>query len=179
VGRGNGPWLGTPATDLAEDRVDSGAIGCDTVHLFGRFRGQPIQRNQFRTFLFSGRRLPPEVGLTQTVGALPAPAAGRFVDRVREQIAACPKQDAGAGTEVQDLVRSDRRDVALSAWRLTTALPGDRSVEYHLAVVRRGSSLSLLVYVSAPRARIDDDDFVALARRSLERLGEMGPYNRG
>lgn len=176
VGRDHGPWIGTPPTDLTEDRVDSGAIGCDTVHLFGMFRGRPIEANQFRTFLFREGRLPPEVGLTQTVGALPSPAAGRFVQRIRDEIAACPDQDASAGTEIQELARTGRGTTALSAWRLTTALPGDRSVEYHLAVVRRGTSVSLLVYVAAPRARIADADFVALARRSLERLDRMEPY---
>ncbi|MFC5727673.1 MULTISPECIES: hypothetical protein [Nocardioides] len=177
VGRDHGPWIGTPAAELTDDRADSGAIGCDTVHLFGTFRGHAIEANQFRTFLFREGRLPPEVGLTQTVGALPARAAGRFVERIRGQIAGCPDRDASAGTEVEELARTGRGTTALSAWRLTTALPGDRSVEYHLAVVRRRSSVSLLVYVAAPRARIADNDFVALAHRSLERLARMDPYD--
>ncbi|WP_435772091.1 hypothetical protein [Nocardioides sp. SYSU DS0651] len=179
VGRDYGPWVATPPTTLKEDRVDAGAIGCSTVHLFGEFRGNRIQDNQFRTFLFNRGNLPPEVGLTQTVGSLPARAADRFVQRIRDQIAACPDQDASAGTEVEELARSGDGRTALSAWRLTTALPGDRSVEYNVAVVRRGTAVSLLVYVAAPRARIGDADFVALARRSLERLARMEPYDRG
>ena len=174
LNRDQGPWVGTPATKLSESRIDSGAIGCETVRLFGRFGGQAIQGNQFRTFVLSAADLPPEVGLTQTVGSLPVGAARAFVRRLRDQVAACPDVDASAGTEVDELASSSDRASALSAWHLSTALPGDRSVEYDVAVVRRGGSVSVLVYVAAPRARIADEDFVALARRSLDRLVRMG-----
>lgn len=176
VNTNRGSWVGTPPVRLKEDRVDSGAIGCETVHLFGRFRGRPIQDNRYRTFLLSKGDLPPEVGLTQTVGSLQRRAAGAFVDRLRDQLAACPDRDQTAGTEVSELAAQTRGTTALSAWRLTTALPGDRSVAYDVAVVRRGTAVSVLVYVAAPRARIADGDFVALARRALERLGQMEPY---
>lgn len=173
LNRDQGPWVGTPPTKLTESRIDSGAIGCETVRLFGRFGGRAIQGNQFRTFVLSAAKLPPEVGLTQTVGSLPVGSARAFVRRLREQVAACPDVDASAGTEVDELASSSDRLSALSAWHLSTALPGDRSVEYDVAVVRRGGSVSVLVYVAAPRARIADEDFVALARRSLDRLVRM------
>ncbi|HWJ08954.1 MAG TPA: hypothetical protein VNS46_06225 [Nocardioides sp.] len=172
-----GPWVGTPPATLAEDRIDSGAIGCDTVHLFGAFRDQKVRANRFRTFVLGAAGLPPEVGLTQTVGALPASSARAFVQRFRDQIAACPRSDATAGTEVDELAASGGSTSALSAWHLTTALPGDRTVEYDVAVVRRGTSLAVLVYVSAPKARIADEDFVALAYRSLDRLRSMAAYD--
>ncbi len=171
-----GPWVGTPPAALAEDRIDSGAIGCDTVHLFGSFRDQKLQGNRFRTFVLSAADLPPEVGLTQTVGALPANAARAFVDRFREQMRACPQSDATAGTEVDELASSGTSASALSAWHLSTALPGDRTVEYDVAVVRRGTSIAVLAYVAAPKARIADDDFVALAYRALDRLRSMAAY---
>lgn len=171
-----GPWVGTPAATLAEDRIDSGAIGCDTIHLFGSFRDQKVQANRFRTFVLSAADLPPEVGLTQTVGALPTGAARAFVDRFREQMRACPQSDATAGTEVDELASSGTSASALSAWHLSTALPGDRTVEYDVAVVRRGTSLAVLAYVAAPKARIADEDFVALAYRTLDRLRSMAAY---
>ena len=170
LNRDQGPWVGTPPTKLTESRIDSGAIGCETARLFGRFGGQPIRSNQSRTFVLSAAKLPPEVGLTQTVGSLPVGSARAFVRRFRDQVAACPDVDASAGTEVDELASFSDARSALSAWHLSTALPGDRSVEYDVAVVRRGTSVSLLVYVAAPRARIADEDFVALARRSLDRL---------
>ena len=167
-----GPWAGTPPARLEEDRIDSGAIGCETVHLYGSFREQEIQDNQYRTFVFNeAEKLPPEVGLTQTVGALPRRAATAFVERFREQMAACPDLDASAGTEVDELARSDTKKSALSA--------GDREVVYDVAVVRQGTAVSLVLYVSAPKAQIAEADFVALARRSLARVGSMGPYERG
>ncbi|KRA38311.1 MULTISPECIES: hypothetical protein [unclassified Nocardioides] len=179
LSKDQGPWVGTPATALTEDRVDSGAIGCTTAHLFGSFNKTKIQGNQFRTFVLSESKLPPEVGLTQTVGSLPVTTARAFVRRIRDQIAACPDLDKSAGTEVQVLANSSTGKAALTAWRLSTALPGDRSVEYDVAVVRSGTSVSLLVFVAAPRARIAQDDFVALARRTLERLAAMAPYKAG
>lgn len=174
LSRDQGPWVGTPAEDLTTRRADAGAIGCDTANLFRSYQGQTIRTNQFRTFVLStARDLPPEVGLTQTVGALPEASARSFVRRLREQIDACPDRDTSAGTEVARLVR-DTTDVgAVAAWRLRTALPGDRTVEYDVAVVRSGTSVSLLIYVSAPRARIADADFVALARRAQERLEQL------
>ncbi|MBM7519002.1 hypothetical protein [Nocardioides nitrophenolicus] len=171
-----GPWVGTPAAKLTEDRIDAGAIGCDTVHLFGSFRDRAIQANEFRTFVFSGAKLPPQVGLTQTVGTLPAGAAGGFVTRFREQMAACPDLDATAGTEVQELLTTGKGPQALSAWHLSTALPGDRTIEYDVAVLRQGTAVSVLAYVAAPKATMANEDFVALAQRALERLARTAPY---
>lgn len=165
-----GPWVGTPAAALTKDRVDSGAVGCGTVHLFGAFRGQKVVDNRYRTFVLSAATLPPEVGLTQTVGTLPLASARAFVDRFRAQVAACPDTDATAGTEVDELASNGNAATALSAWHLKTALPGDKTVEYDVAVIRRGGALAVVVYVAAPKARIADEDFVALARRSLDRL---------
>ncbi|WP_370289220.1 hypothetical protein [Nocardioides sp.] len=174
LSRDQGPWVGTPVQELTEQRADAGAIGCDTASLFREYRGQTIRTNQFRTFVLStAPNLPPEVGLTQTVGALPEASAQSFVRRLRAQIDACPDSDASAGTEVRSLDREVGDGSALAAWRLTTALPGDRTVEYDVAVVRRGTSVSLLVYVAAPAARIADADFVALARRAQERLERL------
>lgn len=172
-----GPWVGTPPAALKEDRIDSGAIGCATVHLFASFRDRKIQGNRFRTFVLSAAKLPPEVGLTETVGTLPPRAARAFVARFREQVAACPDTDATAGTEVDEIASRDTRTTSLSAWHLSTALPGDRTVEYDVAVVRSGTALAVVVYVAAPRARIADDDFVALAERALDRLRAMKPYS--
>ncbi|GAA4076986.1 hypothetical protein [Nocardioides kongjuensis] len=171
-----GPWVGTPAAKLTEDRIDAGAIGCDTVHLYGTFRDQEIKANEFRTFVFSGAKLPPQVGLTQTVGTLPSGAAGAFVTRFREQMTACPDLDATAGTEVQELLTSGKGPQALSAWHLSTALPGDRTIEYDVAVLRQGTAVSVLAYVAAPKASMANEDFVALAQRALERLARTTPY---
>lgn len=172
-----GPWVGTPAAKLAEDRIDAGAIGCDTVHLFGRFGGQAIQGNEFRTFVFSGAQLPPQVGLTQTVGSLPGGVAAAFVTRFREQMTACPDLDATAGTEVEELLSTGKGPQALSAWHLSTALPGDRTIEYDVAVLRQGSAVSVLAYVAAPKAQMANEDFVALAQRALERLARTPAYD--
>jgi len=168
-----GPWVGTRPRKVSGAPVDAGAIGCETVRLAGSFRKQAIQRNTARTFLFDSDSLPDRVGLTQTVGTLPAPAAAAFVKQFRQQVGACPDVDETAGTEVEQLTSSTTRTSAVSAWRLRTALPGDKAVEYDVAVLRRGTSVAVLVYVAAPRARIADGDFVALSQRALERLERL------
>ncbi|GAA4811858.1 hypothetical protein ACFQ0K_04310 [Nocardioides caeni] len=173
--RDQGPWVGTPAAKLSADRNDTGAIGCDIVRLFGSFRDQEVKGNQFRTFVLSASDLPTTVGLTQTVGSLPPRAARRFVERVREQMAACPDLDASAGTEVTEIA-GDGADTSLSAWHLSTALPNDETLEGDVAVVRSGTSLSVLVYVAAPGAGMADGDFADLARRARERLSRMDAY---
>ncbi len=174
-----GPWVGTPAAKLTEDRVDAGAPGCQTAHLFGSFDKVAFQGNENRTFVLSGAALPAEVGLTQTVGALPAKSAKAFITQFRDQVAACPESDATAGTEVKELLTTGTGPQALSVWHLTSALPGDKTVEYDVAALRQGTAVSVLVYVAAPKARIADSDFVALSQRALERLAKAAPYQAG
>ena len=171
LNRDQGPWVGTPAADLTADRLDTGAVGCTTVHLFRTFRKQEIQGNQFRTFVLSEANLPAQVGLTQTVGTLPGRAATAFVSRFREQMAACPELDATAGTEVTELLQAGAGARTLSVWHLTTALPGRRSIESDVAVVRNGTALSVLVNVAVPRARIAGGDFTSQADRGLDGVG--------
>ncbi|MEQ6902839.1 hypothetical protein [Nocardioides sp. YIM 152588] len=175
VGRSHGPLVGTPARQVTGERGTVG-VGCSTVQLNGEFRGAKVRTNLYRTFVFVDGDLPTTAGLTQVVGTLPQAKATEFVTAMRSQVAACPDEDTGAGTEVTELARVDDGASSLSAWRLRTALPGDRSVEYDLAVVREGTALTQLLYVAAEDARMSDADFVAVARRAAERLPQMPKY---
>ena len=86
------------------------------------------------------------------------------------------RKNASIGTDVARLVNEHGKRTDLRAWRMTTELPGNRSVEYDVAIVRHGGALSQLIYVSAPAARMADPDFVGLARRALERLTQLPAY---
>ena len=46
------------------------------------------------------------------------------------------------------------------------------------ALLRSATAVSQLVFVSAPGARMTDDQFVAITRRALERLPQLPPYPR-
>lgn len=178
VGLERGSLVPTPIRRVTGDRGDVGAVGCNAVRLLREYGGQRIRTNLFRTFVFVDSDLPATTGLTEVIGSLPEGRARSFVDRLRSQIAACPDGDAGAGTEVAQLASRDQGGSAISAWRLETALPGDRSIEYDVAVVRQGTALAQLVYVGAEGARMTDAQFVALAERAQQRLGEMPPHRR-
>ncbi|TIC86814.1 hypothetical protein E8D34_11300 [Nocardioides sp. GY 10113] len=175
VGTGHGALVGTPAREVTGGRGEV-SVGCSTVLLRDEFRGAKVRRNLFRTFVFVDSDLPETAGLTQVVGSLPAARAAAFAELMRSQVEGCPDQEASAGTTVTRLATEDDGTGSLSAWRLVTELPGDRTVEYQLAAVRGRTALTQLLYVAAPDARMSDADFVALARRAQQRIGEMPAY---
>jgi len=178
VGDPGSEWVGTRPQQITGGRTDLGVLGCDTVDLGEEFEGRALRADLVRTFVKPGSELPPEFGLTQAVGSLPADEAGAFLARFRDEVSRCPDEEAGAGTDVRLLQRLDDEDRSFSAWHLTTELPREQTVEYGVAVVRSGGALSQLVFISAADARMSDADFVALVERSLTRLGELPKYRR-
>jgi DNA-directed RNA polymerase specialized sigma24 family protein len=178
VGTDNGPWAAPEAVEITPERTNIGVVGCNSVAFTGSFRGRQFRHNLVRTWVLPKSDLPAEVGITQTVASLPDPAAEELVALVRGQVSSCPEEDTGAGTVVRRLSTRDERGVNLSAWALTTRLPGDTTVKYDVAILRDGSSISQLIYVSAPGAVMRDTTFVALAERALERLSRMPGYRK-
>ncbi|WP_141012622.1 hypothetical protein [Nocardioides sambongensis] len=176
VGAEYGFLVGTAARQVTTTRGQARVLGCDTVTLQRSYDGARVKHNVFRNFVFVEGDLPTTVGLTQVAGSLPTPRAQGFVAQLRRQVAACPDSDSSAGTEVTELVREDDERTSITAWRMETALPDDASVDYDVAVVRVGTAVSELIYIGADDAQITDDDFVALARRAAERLGDMPRY---
>ncbi len=109
---------------------------------------------------------------------MPKKTAGALLDDYRSAINDCPDRDASSGTEVRVLKASDDGDDSFTAWHLSTRLPNERTLEYSVAFVRSGSAVSQLVFVSAPGARMTDDQFVDVTRRALERLPQLPAYPR-
>jgi DNA-directed RNA polymerase specialized sigma24 family protein len=176
---GVGRLVGTTPRQVVGDRSDANLVGCDVVHLVKGYAGATIRTNLIRSFVFVDSDLPKETGLTQVVGSLPIGKAAGFARQMTAQIAKCPSSDASMGTEVHDLADRSTRTTFLHAWRMTTELPGNRSVTYDVAVVRRGEAISQIIYISAPHAQMADRDFVDLAGRALERLDELPAYQDG
>ncbi len=176
VGRRTGPWVGATARQIKGANGDVGLVRCSTVGLRGKFGGATYRHGVARDYVLPYAELPVEFGLTEAAAALPAKRAAGLVDRVRRQITGCPDADAGAGTDVRVLGRFDQGNQSMSAWRLETELPNNRTVDYSMAIVRRGTGVAMILFVSAPRVKMADDDFVRLSRRALERLREMPPY---
>ena len=47
------------------------------------------------------------------------------------------------------------------------------TVTYLMAILRDGPRVAQVGFIAAPKADLDSDAFVALARRALDRLGEL------
>ncbi|GAB2968423.1 SigE family RNA polymerase sigma factor [Nocardioides montaniterrae] len=174
--KGVGRLVGTTPREVVGDRSDANVLGCDVIHLVQDYDGTAISSNLIRSFVFVNSKLPKETGLTEVVGSLPRRRAVGFADKMAHQVERCPALDASLGTKVDSLAKEHTRTIDLRAWRMSTELPGNRSVTYNVAVVRNGGALAQMIYVSAPKARMADRDFVALSKRALERLAELPAY---
>ena len=138
--------------------------------------GASFTNNATRTFVIPEADLSQEFGLTETVGSLPVPQAKALVEKVRERLTSCSQRDLN--TDVERVERRDLGATSLTAWRLdiavTTSAPspsGWRSC----ATARRWPRSA-----SCPtEAEMMAGAFVALAQRSLERLGELPPPRTG
>lgn len=178
VGDAAEPWMGTPPREITNTRTDMGVLGCVHPALTGEYDGDRFRTELVRTFVKVDSDLPPEFGLTQAVAALPQKAAGALLEDYRSAINGCPDRDASAGTEVRVLEAHDDGDDSFTAWHLSTRLPNERTLEYSVAFLRSGSAISQLVFISAPGARMSDDQFVDVTRRALERLSQLPAYPR-
>jgi hypothetical protein len=178
IGRPDEPWMGTPPRQITSASTDIDVLGCEHPGLADEYAGTRFRTDLVRTFLKVGKSLPPEFGLTQAVAALPAKKAAALVDDYRSAINGCPDRDASAGTDVEVVRAYDEGDRSFTAWHLSTRLPGERTVEYDVAVLRDGGAISQLVFISADGARMTDDQFVELTERALERLAHLPRYDR-
>ena len=178
VGDPSEPWMGTPPQEITNTRTDMDVLGCVHPALAGKYDGDRFRTDLVRTFVKVGSDLPPEFGLTQAVAALPRKMAGALLDDYRSAINGCPDRDTSAGTEVRVLRAFDDGDQSFTAWHLSTRLPNERTLEYSVAFLRSRSAVSQLVFVSAPGARMSDDEFVAITRRALERIPQLPAYAR-
>lgn len=167
------PWAGTEPQRATQNFA---ATRCDDAQFTGRFRGRAWTRNLTRSYLVPGAKLPAQFGLTETVGVLPAGHARAFVQAVRQRFDSCPDRDLGA--DVEQVADSTGRKQELSIWRVTIEISDQRAVEYLVALVRRDTAVAQLGFIPSGRARIAEPDFVALARRALERLAELPAARR-
>jgi DNA-directed RNA polymerase specialized sigma24 family protein len=159
------PWVGTQP---AKAKVNVAATRCDDTE----FTGEGFIKSLTRTFVIpAATQLPPEFGLSETVGALPTKQAQAFVSDIRDKLAKCPDDDLG--TEVEKLAEeeSGRRD--LYVWRLTVEVSEDRSVRYLMAAIREGGAVAQVTFVPSEDVSIGADPFVTLVRRAQERLREL------
>ena len=162
------PWKAGAATKVKQNVA---ATRCDRASFTAPVGGVDFTRASTRTFLIPGADLPPEFGLTETVGVLTPDAASAFVAQVRDRLASCGQRQIG--TQVSRLASSSTAGTDLSVWRVTSQISVSRSVRYAMAILRDGARVAQVGFIAGPRADLSDDDVVALARRALDRLGEL------
>ncbi|WP_298515090.1 hypothetical protein [uncultured Nocardioides sp.] len=159
------PWVGTKAR-RAKDNL--AATRCDDT----AFTDPGFTDAYARTFVVpDATNLPPEFGLSQTVGALPRKQAQSFVDDIRSKLAKCPDNDLG--TEVERLAHQDTGPRDLTVWRLTVEVSEQRTVRFLMAVVREGNAVAQITFVPTEDVSIGPEAFIALAYRAQERLGQL------
>ncbi len=161
------PWVGTQPTKARENLA---ATRCDDT----QFTAPGFTKSLTRTFVIpAATQLPPEFGLSESVGALPPKQAHAFITDIRDKLTTCPDDDLGTEVEQLAMEESGRRD--LYVWRLTVEVSEDRSVRFLMAAIRERGAVAQLTFVPSEDVSIGADPFVTLAHRALERLGELAP----
>jgi DNA-directed RNA polymerase specialized sigma24 family protein len=161
------PWVGTQPTKA---KVNVAATRCDDT----QFTGPGFTKSLTRTFVVpAATQLPPEFGLSETVGALPPKQAHVFIGDIRDKLTKCPDDDLGTDVEKLAVEESGRRD--LYVWRLTVEVSEDRSVRFLMAAIREGGAVAQVTFVPSEDVSIGPDPFVTLVHRAQERLRELAP----
>lgn len=159
------PWVGT---EPAAATTNLAATRCDDTD----FAADGVSRGATRSFLIPDAGLPPEFGLTQTVGALPKRQAAAFVAEVRKKLTSCPDRDLATQVDkVHDISAGNRE---LTVWRLTVEVSDERTVTYLMGIIRNGTAVSQLTFVPADGVVMGGGPFIALAMRAQDRLVRLG-----
>jgi DNA-directed RNA polymerase specialized sigma24 family protein len=159
------PWAGTEPTKAKENVA---ATRCDNTV----FTGPAFTKSLTRTFVIpAATQLPPEFGLSETVGALPPKQAHAFVSDIRDKLTKCPDDDLG--TDVEKIAEEESGARDLYVWRLTVEVSQDRSVRFLMAAIREHGAVAQLTFVPSDDVSIGADAFVTLAHRAQERLGQL------
>jgi hypothetical protein len=159
-----GGWVGTTP---APARDSTSATLCDEADFSG------TRNAESRTFVVpAAKNLPLRFGLTETVGTLPStPAATRFVDQVKQNVAGCETRELSAS--VLDSSAADAPPVHASIWRFEFEINNQaETVAYRVAVLRRHDQVAEVTMSPGQGFDVTDADFTAMVVRAGERLHE-------
>jgi len=170
VGTVTQPWA---ATEPVAAATNDAATRCDKAD----FDRPAFQNARTRSFLVPGdTTLPPEFGLTETVGSLPPAGAKKFIADVRSQLQSCPERDLG--TQVTQVDQSDDARRSMTAWTVRVEIAEDRFVNYRMAIMRSGTAVAQLGFIAGPGADLSDASFRDLAIRAMQRLRNLPAHTR-
>lgn len=161
------PWAGTNPEPAA---TNPAATTCDKAS----FAPPATTWSATRTFLIPGSSLPTRFGLSETVGRFADDAAAQaFTAVVRKRVGKCEDRDLSA--TVTELARRGDPASELATWKFTTKISDQASVDYYVALVRRGPVVAQVTFVPARGAVIEGKAFQSLAERALARLENLPP----
>jgi len=156
------------ATEPRRATQNLATIACDDSD----FSQDPVSNGMTRSFLVLGARMPKRFGVTETVGTLPTPrAARRFVGVVHKRMGTC--EDHDLASTVEPMFDETGRRIQYAAWHITTEVNDDDTIDFLMAIVRRGDAVAQIGFVTAKGATFDRRTFRALAERAIERLRYM------
>ena len=169
VGRIERPWVGSsPARATPNPAVTT----CDDTD----FPRAGADRGRSRTFVIPEADLPSEFGVSTSYGVFGSPRrAATVLDRAGSQLDGCGDRDL-ASTVRRITNRTEgrgKRAIELRVWDVTTEVSEDESVRFRTALVRAGARVAQVTFIPTDRAGMDEEAFVALAERALERLAEL------
>ncbi|KQZ67377.1 hypothetical protein [Nocardioides sp. Root151] len=159
------PWAGTGP---AVPRANMAATTCDNTE----FTSKQISYATTRTFVIPRAKLPKAFGLTETLGRFRKPAqAKKFVAGVRARLNAC--EDKDLSTKVTQVHAQGDRTSEVSIWHLSTEISDERTVQFQMAVIRRGSIVVQIGFVPDDDHSIGTGAFHELSLRALERIQNL------
>ncbi len=160
------PWVGT---DPVRATTNVAATHCDQTS----FMGAGITHALTKSFVIpTATALPPQFGLTETVGAFSCTdAASGFVSQVRNRLAACEKTELGSNVDKLSTATTANGD--LTIWRVRIEVSSNSSVTYLMAIMRYGTKVAQVGFVPSGSVTMDDKAFTALAKRAQQRLAKL------
>ncbi len=159
------PWVGTGAEPTT---LNVAASRCDKTS----FSKAPIQANLSRTFLIPDAQLPPQFGITETVGVVRGqPRAIEFVAAMRAKMQSCTENDIGTIADKLDALETPVSE--LHVWEVRTEVTDEQTVRFLVAVLRYRNRVAELGFVPVEKADMAPGAFEALAQRALERLASL------
>ncbi len=170
AGTSLGAWIGTDAVKASDNLA---AVSCD----HSDFSRKPVSRGRTRSYLIVTGKLPKRFGITETIGTLPSPkAAHGFVEAVRKRLGSCEDRDL-ASTVVR-LGDGSADAMEMTAWHVVTKVTDEDSLDYLMAIIRHGSTVGQVGFITAKGASYDKATFLALARRAADRLATAPPAEK-
>jgi uncharacterized protein (DUF2267 family) len=155
------PWVGT---DPVNPTVNPAATTCDNAD----FTSKTLTWSATRSFLIPQAALPARFGISQTIGRFGSERQARaFVAAIRKRMTTCEKHDLAATLDKM------HDDAGLATWHLTTEISDKSSVDFYVAVIRRGRVVSQVGFIPSAGATVQKGAFQALAERARDRLTNL------